>query len=251
MSFRRLAVAVAAIAWVSMLAALSSAQIPDKFTNLKVLPKDIQKQDLVRVMRSYSSALNVRCIHCHKGDDALDLGKVDFASDDKETKVIARAMTGMTKNINATLQTDIGTMRPNHLEVTCFTCHHGNRRPETLEHALTTELDAHGVDSTLVMYRRLRDEYYGRATYDFGEWSLISIAEDLSHDPARADAALALLNENLVNFKDSAGTYARIGETYLAKGDTTSAMTNFQKAMTLAPDDPWLKRRVERLNAKK
>lgn len=251
MSFRRLVTAITATVSVFSLAAIASAQIPDKFTNLKVLPKDTQKQELVRAMRSFSSALNVRCIHCHKGDDALDLSKVDFASDDKETKVIARAMMGMTKNINATLQTDIGTLRPNHLEVTCYTCHHGNRRPETLEHALAAELDAHGVDSTLAMYRRLRDEYYGRATYDFGEWSLISIAEDLSHDPARADAALALLNENLAYFKDSAGTYARIGETYLAKGDTTSAMANFDKAMALAPDDPWLKRRVERLKAKK
>lgn len=249
--YRRLVAGVFAIVGLFAFVALSSAQIPDKFTNLKVLPKDIQKQELVRVMRGFSSALNVRCIHCHKGDDALDLSKVDFASDDKETKLIARAMMSMTKNINTTLQTEIGTLRPNHLDVTCYTCHHGNRRPETLEHALTAELDAHGVDSTLVMYRRLRDEYYGRATYDFGEWSLISIAEDLSHDPARADAALALLNENLVNFKESAGTYARIGETYLAKGDTTSAKVNFGKAMALAPDDPWLKRRVERLNAKK
>jgi hypothetical protein len=251
MSSRDLAVAIIAAVVATVPAVSSHAQIPDKFTNLKVLPKDIQKQDLVKIMRGFSTSLNVRCIHCHKGDDALDLSKVDFASDDKETKLIARAMMGMTKNINTTLQADIGAMRPNHLEVTCYTCHHGNNRPETLEHALTAELDAHGVDSTLVMYRRLRDEYYGRATYDFGEWSLISIAEDLSHDPARADAALALLNENLVYFKESAGTYARIGETYLAKGDTTSAKVNFGKAMTLAPDDPWLKRRVERLNAKK
>ncbi len=249
MSSRRLAVAVAVV--VCAFASSSRAQIPDTFTNLKVLPKDVQKQDLVRVMRGFSTSLNVRCVHCHKGDDALDLSKVDFASDDKETKRIARAMMSMTKTINATLQTDIGAMRPQHLDVTCYTCHHGNRIPETLEHALLAELDAHGVDSTLTLYRRLRDEYYGRATYDFGEWSLISIAEGLSHDPTRAGSALALLNENLVYFKDSAGTYARIGETYLAQGDTTAAMTNFDKAIALAPDDPWLKRRIERLKTKK
>ena len=139
-----------------------NAQIPDTFTNLKVLPKDIQKPELVRVMRGFSSALGVRCIHCHAGTDAVDLSKVDFASDDKENKVIARSMMGMTEEINASLQTDIGAMRPAHLEVTCFTCHHGNRRPETLQYALVSELDRDGLDSTLVKYRRLREEYYGQ-----------------------------------------------------------------------------------------
>jgi len=159
-------------------------------------------------------------------------------------------MLGMTNGINTTLRTELASMRPQPLEVTCFTCHHGNRRPETLEHALTTELDAHGVDSTLAMYRRLRDEFYGRAAYDFGEWSLISVAENLSRDPKRADAAVVLLQENLVHFSESAGTYARLGETYLAQGDTTAAMASFDQAIALAPEDPWLKRRVERLKGK-
>ena len=252
MSRRRLAV-VAAIAIVCGLVftARSRAQIPDKFTNLKVLPKDIQKPELVRVMREFSGALGVRCIHCHKGDDPVDLSKVDFASDEKQNKLVARAMMGMTKSINTTLDTDIGAMRPEHLTVTCFTCHHGNRRPETLAHALITELDHHGIDSTLVKYRRLREEFYGRAAYDFSEWSLISIAEDLARDPKRAEAALVLLNENLAYYPESAGTYARAAETYLAIGDTTTAMTQFDKALALAPEDPWLKRRVERLKTKK
>ncbi len=250
MSFRRLAIACAT-AVACLLATPSIAQIPDEFKNLKVLPKDIKKQELVRIMRGFSNALNVRCIHCHKGEDAMDLSTIDFASDDKETKLIARAMLGMTKGINETLRTELATMRPKPLEVTCFTCHHGNRRPETLEYALITQLDAHGVDSTIVMYQRLRDEFYGRAAYDFGEWSLISVAENISRDPARMDAAIAILNENLVHFPDSPGTYARIAETYLAQGDTTAAIASFDKASALAPDDPWLKGRIERLKAKK
>jgi hypothetical protein len=241
--------AIAAL-WVA-LAGAAHAQIPDTFTNLKVLPKDIQKPELVRIMRGYSTALGVRCIHCHQGDDPIDLSKVDFASDAKPNKLVARAMMDMTTGINATLRAEIGAARPQHLEVTCFTCHHGNRRPETLAHALVTELDRNGIDSTLVKYRRLREEFYGRAAYDFGEWSLISIAEDLARDPKRAEAALMLLNENLTHYPESAGSYARAAETYLAIGDTTTAMTQFDKALVLAPDDPWLQRRVERLKAKK
>jgi Photosynthetic reaction centre cytochrome C subunit len=252
MSLRRPAVvAIVAAVVCAALATHSHAQIPDTFKNLEVLPKDIAKPELVRIMREFSGALGVRCIHCHKGDDPVDLSKVDFPSDEKENKRIARAMMGMTTGINATLRTKIGAMRPEPLEVTCFTCHHGNRRPETLQHALVTELDQFGVDSTLVKYRRLREEFYGRAAYDFSEWSLISIAENLSRDPQQAGASIAILNENLVNYPQSAGTYARLAETYLVMGDTTTAMSNFDKALAIAPDDPWLKRRVERLKGKK
>ncbi|HXV14001.1 MAG TPA: c-type cytochrome, partial [Candidatus Krumholzibacteria bacterium] len=59
-------VMVFAAAWIAVPA---PAQIPDTFTNLKVLPKDIQKAELVGIMRGFSMALNVRCTHCHKGDN--------------------------------------------------------------------------------------------------------------------------------------------------------------------------------------
>jgi hypothetical protein len=55
-----------------MLLALSAgttAQIPDKFTNLQVLPKEISKADLVSLMRNYAGDLNVRCGFCHTGGD--------------------------------------------------------------------------------------------------------------------------------------------------------------------------------------
>src|SRR6187402_2128823 len=50
----RLAVICAAL----VLAATSaSAQIPDKFTNLKVLPKDTPKPELVKIMRGFAGDL--------------------------------------------------------------------------------------------------------------------------------------------------------------------------------------------------
>jgi len=36
-----------------LVAATAHAQIPDKFTNLKVLPKDTPKPELVKIMRQY------------------------------------------------------------------------------------------------------------------------------------------------------------------------------------------------------
>ena len=225
------------------------AQIPDTFTNLEILPKDIPKQELVSVMRSFSNALGVRCTHCHVGENPADLSKVDFASDAKDTKKIAREMMKMAGEVNSILARSIGSMRPEPLQVRCVTCHHGLAKPETLEQVLTASLALAGPDSTVAKYRRLREEYYGAAAYDFGEWSLISIAEKIAKDAASADAALALLNTNLEFHPESAGTYARIAETYLVKGDREAALKNFDKALALAPEDPWLKRRVDRVKA--
>ena len=74
------------------------AQIPDEFTNLKVLPKDISKGELVSVMRGFAGGLGVRCNHCHEGPGNLQ--GMDFATDDKESKRTARAMMLMVKAIN-------------------------------------------------------------------------------------------------------------------------------------------------------
>src|SRR5256886_17658174 len=40
---------------------------PDSFTNLKVLPKTIGKQELIATMRSFALGLGVRCTYCNVG----------------------------------------------------------------------------------------------------------------------------------------------------------------------------------------
>ena len=58
----------------------ASAQIPDKFTNLKVLPKKIAKDDLISTMRQFSIGLGVRCNHCHAQADTTKGRGLDYAS---------------------------------------------------------------------------------------------------------------------------------------------------------------------------
>jgi tetratricopeptide (TPR) repeat protein len=230
---------------VLVLAATSvQAQIPDKFTNLKVLPKDTPKPELVKTMRQFAGDLGVRCSHCHESKNPEDLSTFNFASDTKPEKEIARDMMRMAHEINETLDKALNEKHPEHLKVSCFTCHHGNHKPETLA------LKKDGPDAAVTRYRDLRKEYYGAAAYDFSEWSLVSIAEELGKEPDQVKNAQALLNLNLEFYPESAPTYARIAETYLAAGDTTSAMTNFDKAIKLAPDDPWIKRRVDTVKGK-
>lgn len=62
--------------------------IPDKFTNLQILPKEITKPQLIGVMKQFSITFGVRCSYCHTVSDDLTVGSFD--SDDKETKRKAR-----------------------------------------------------------------------------------------------------------------------------------------------------------------
>ncbi len=45
-----------------------NAQIPDKFENLQVLPKEISKPELMENMKSFALGLGVRCHFCHVGE---------------------------------------------------------------------------------------------------------------------------------------------------------------------------------------
>lgn len=64
--------------------------IPDTFSNLQVLPKDIAKQDLVNIMKNFCFTMDKRCSYCHVATD--DLSSADFPSDEKETKRKAREL---------------------------------------------------------------------------------------------------------------------------------------------------------------
>jgi hypothetical protein len=62
--------------------------IPDKYTNLQVLPKTISKPELVGIMKQFCITFKVRCSYCHVAND--DLSEANFAADDKPTKADAR-----------------------------------------------------------------------------------------------------------------------------------------------------------------
>ena len=85
-------VAMATLAVATLTANPVAAQIPEEFTNLQLLPKDIEQRKLVRTMRDWAGGLGVRCNHCHVGPENLQ--GMDFASDEKRTKRAARKMLG-------------------------------------------------------------------------------------------------------------------------------------------------------------
>ena len=103
---------------------------PQQFTNLKVLPKNISPKDLNKIMVSdFEDALGVGCGFCHATGKAE--GELDYASDAKPEKKIARQMmhitTGLNKKFFHVKHASIGSGA---LVVNCNTCHNGVAFPE-------------------------------------------------------------------------------------------------------------------------
>jgi hypothetical protein len=100
--------------------------------NLKVLPKDISDDDLDKVMDSWKIALGVKCSFCHAPSKDSSSRHLDFASDAKPEKDIARHMFRMTAKINKKYfhfdKDEKGAVTP---AVSCLTCHRGDPHPET------------------------------------------------------------------------------------------------------------------------
>lgn len=98
-----------------------------KFKNLKVLAKNITDEELERVMVTFERQLGVSCMYCHvPTKENIRPPRVDFASDEKKEKLIARDMIKMTMKINKkyfgfTVDKKIS-IRP---VVWCKTCHRG------------------------------------------------------------------------------------------------------------------------------
>jgi len=131
---KKLAVILILTATVTLTAAATiSDPEPVRYTNLKVLPKNISSKELQGIMvDDFQDGLGVTCNFCHA--NAKDSHKLDFASDAKPEKQIARVMMRMTLGINKKYiklkHPQIGDAA---LVVTCNTCHKGLPFPEGTE----------------------------------------------------------------------------------------------------------------------
>lgn len=204
-----------------------------------MLPSDIQQAALVGIMRNIAGSLGVRCDHCHVGENAATLEGFDFAADTKETKVVARAMLRMVEQINGTLMPATGRDPETLTEVTCFTCHHGAERPDTLRNVLATEFAANGVEATIVRYKELREQYYGRAVYDFGPTALSSLAERTAAASEDYAAAIRLLRYNIELYPEWHYNYFLLGQAQFADDRREEAVASLRKALELQPDSTW------------
>jgi photosynthetic reaction center cytochrome c subunit/tetratricopeptide repeat protein len=241
-----------AMVFVAILSAVAlphaTAQVPDKFTNLQVLPKDIAKQDLVNMMRGFSFSLGARCDFCHTEKKGGEKG-LDFAADDKEEKKIARGMIRMVGGINQNYLARMGkTPAPT---VQCVTCHHGLTKPRTLQAVLGETIEQKDAAAAAAQYRELRKQYYGGGQYDFGETSLNLLTESLLAQK-KFKEAVAMEELNLeVNQPVSGWALHLAGQSHRANGDTEKARADYQKILAAHPDDENAKRALEELTQDK
>ena len=227
-----------------------AAQFPDKYTNLKVLPKDISKQELQSTMRGFAFALGVRCEHCHSEKKAPEKG-LDFAADDKEAKHTARLMLQMVSAINKDYVGRVEKAdKSQPLRVECVTCHRGLAKPQTLNAVLAASLQKDGLEKTVALYQELRGKYYGSGQYDFGETPLNLLTESLLAQDKKADAlAIEELNFS-ANHPSSVWSYHMLAMAHQANGQTEKALDDYRKVYELHPDDNWAKQQIETLSKK-
>jgi len=243
--------------WTALIIVLSagssaSAQFPDKFTNLKVLPKEISKHEMEGTMRSFTFALGVRCDHCHVEKKAPERG-FDFPADDKDAKKTARVMLQMVTAINHDYITKVPKTPADGaaIQVQCVTCHHGLTQPRPLNAVLADSTEKDGLEKTVALYHELRAKYYGSGQYDFGETSLNQLTEGLLAQKKNREA-LAIMELNFTeNHPDSVWSYHMLAQSHEANGQVDKAIADYRKVLELHPDDRWAKQQIDSLSKAK
>jgi len=226
----------------------ASAQIFDDPENLQALPKDITPEQLRSTMRSFATSTGSRCSTCHVYEDEADLSSYDFAADEKQKKLTAREMIRMVSDINSKVSEIQAKPSAELVAVTCATCHRNQEKPRMLPDVIQQAYLEEGLEGAMAQYRELREQYYGGYEFDFSPGSLQEIAERLA---AASDfpAALAMLDLNLEFHPDFAPGYGMKAEVQMRSGDKEAARESLLKAIEIAPEEPWYKMMLQRLDA--
>lgn len=234
---------VVTLTLVAATGAAAQGRMPDKFTNLQVLPKEITRDELSGIMRGITGSLGVRCDACH----ASGTNGLDYAADTKDMKKTAREMFKLVGDINSKV-TAMGRTLDARTRVSCVTCHHGLSKPRTLNAELLSTYDAAGIDSTRSLFKALRTRYYGRAAYDFSDGAVGAIAEELAANPDHRADAIKLLETNLELSPKGSQTFVSMARIYAAARDTAQAITALTKGAEMDPENRMI---TQMLNALK
>jgi len=193
--------------------------------------------DIMPLMQEFVQALGVQCEYCHSAPRGS--GQPEPKND------VARQMIAMTRDLNTRVQTATGKPAAETTQVRCVTCHRGVAIPKQLSEIVMQTLREKGAAAAVAQYRDLHEKFYGRAAYDFGEDTLIGVAQPLA--AGKPDDAIALLKLNLEFYPQSAKTYAAIAYAYTRKFDDPTAITYYEKAVELDPSNGVTRGQLEQL----
>jgi tetratricopeptide (TPR) repeat protein len=189
-------------------------------------------------MQAIANALGVSCEYCHSARGS---------SQPEPKKDIARQMIAMTRELNARIEA--ATMKPagEAVRVDCITCHHGVPVPRQLTDIVWQTTIQQGGEAAVAQYRDLRARFHGRAAYDFGENTLITVSRRVAN--ARPDDAIALAKLNLEFFPNSAASWEALAFAYTRKVDDESAIAALEKAVELDPANSVARGQLEQLKS--
>src|SRR6058998_2334482 len=133
-------------------------------------------------MNAFDDSLGVQCNYCHVEQG----GRLDFASDEKREKRVARQMILLRDSINVVLPAIVGkpagagpTSGAGHpgapVRVLCSSCHRGLPIPRSIADEVTMAESNGGGPAGLAKFKELRAKYYGGQQYDLRENALVGI----------------------------------------------------------------------------
>jgi len=195
--------------------------------------------DRVSQMQSIAQSLGVQCSYCHSAPRG--------SGEPEPKKEIARAMMAMTDEINARLRAATGKAAGEVTDIQCAYCHRGVPLPRPIADIVWQTTRDKGVTAAIEQYRDLRQRFFGRSTYDFGEDALLAVSQQLAN--ARADDAIALTKLNLEFYPQSVRTYVALAYAQTRKLDDESAMASLEKALEIQPENSDVKGRLAQLKS--
>lgn len=183
--------------------------------------------DLIPRMQIMARGLGVTCEYCHTARRGSGLPE--------PKKDIARKMMAMTEEINARVAAATGHEAGEGTKVDCVTCHRGVAIPGQLSDILEKTVLEKDVDTAIDQYRDLRKRYYGRQAYDFGEDTLLSVAQKAALlDP---EDGIDLLKVNLEFNPNSVRSYSALATDYQRIYDDNAAIAALEKALQIEPNN--------------
>lgn len=207
-------------------------------TALFILPM-LAQQDLMVVMRTYTEALGVTCDYCHSAPRGSGLPE--------PRKNTARAMQAMTRELNTKVVAATGKEEMLVTKVDCATCHRGVPIPKSLTLILNETVIREGVPAALAQYTELRERFYGRASYDFGEDTLISVARRIVE--VRPGESITILEQHLKLFPNSATGYEALAYAYTRRNQDAEAIKYLEKALEINPNNVTARGRLEQIKS--
>jgi tetratricopeptide (TPR) repeat protein len=232
-----ISVKIVSILGVMGLAMSAAGQQPDAAPPVREGPNP----SVVAAMPAIAQALGVSCNYCHLSRRGMHVPE--------PKKDIARAMMAMTRDINFKIQAVAGDSGEGLTEVQCVTCHRGVTVPGQLSDILIVTAADKGVDAAIAQYRDLRGRYYGRQSYDFGDDTLLTLAQRLSYRDA--DEAIAVLKVNLEFNPKSVRSYSQMANAFSRKLDDKEAIASLEKALEIEPDNAMVRGQLVQLKSYK